>query len=156
MWIDRIERATDSVKDFFNSIKVQEMELTKALIKVWQFKSFCELPHLADGKLERDEDKKDWDELVKFYIWEWWTCICSVISTTQSKEAIFDTFLFPSSEDMPKLWNVLVPETIEYKFSVETDFKIKDSFYEKQWDESKDDDIIKRFNDNFFTNVRFY
>ena len=45
-----------------------------------------------------------------------------------------------------------MPETIQYQFSVETDFKIKSFDNEANLETSQEDEIIKRFNDNFFAN----
>jgi len=40
VFVDRIEESSANIKDFFNSIKVQGIELTKALIKVCHFRNF--------------------------------------------------------------------------------------------------------------------
>lgn len=79
--------------------------------------------------------------------------MCLVISTTQTKETVFDKFLFSSKDGGTPIWNLIVPEHIKYTFSVETDFIVKDSLHDKERDDSSEDDIIKRFNDNFFANV---
>lgn len=76
-----------------------------------------------------------------------------MITATQTKESLFENFLFTSKEGQEPIFNLVIPHCIKYQFSVETDFKVKDNFHEKQWENSKEDDIIKRFNDNFFSNV---
>ena len=157
VWTKRISQSSTSVKDFYNSIKVKGTELTKVLIKVCHYNNLLKIPEMSEGKLQREEEIIDWGELVNFYIQGSWSCINSVVSHTQSKEAVFENFLFTSKEGQKTIWDLLVPETTVYQFSVETDFKIKDSVYEnKVWEENQEEDvIIQRFNDNFFANVRF-
>jgi len=75
------------------------------------------------------------------------------VSHTQGKEGVFTHFLFSSKQGQTSLWDLIVPATTKYTFSVETDFKVKDSRLEKHWENNKEDDIIKRFNDSFFVNV---
>ena len=60
--------------------------------------------------------------------------------------------MFTSEKDQPPIWNLIVPETIEYQFSVETNFKIESFDNEANLEISPEDEIIKRFNDNFFAN----
>lgn len=57
-----------------------------------------------------------------------------------------------SSDSSGSLWNLLVPKTIEYTFSVETTFKVQSFEQEENLEISQEDEIIKRFNDNFFAN----
>lgn len=66
---------------------------------------------------------------------------------------MYENFLFTSQKDQLPIWDLIVPASIEYQFSVETDFKVKDSRNEQHWDNNQEDDIIKRFNDSFFANV---
>lgn len=73
VWTSRIHASLHNVKDFYNSIKVKGVELTKALIKVCHYGSLVEIPNNADGKLDRDDDKLDWQSLVDFYIWRCWS-----------------------------------------------------------------------------------
>ena len=120
------------------------------MIKVWHIGSFIEIPKLAEGKLQRDEDNKEWQELVSFYIWGCWSLICIIISTTQTKEAIFEKFLFWSGDVTSPVWNALIPDHIKYKFSVETDFEVKGNKNDNHFENHNEDEIIRRFNDNFF------
>lgn len=152
-WTSRINKSSASVKDFYNSIKVKGIELTKALIKICHYGTFVDIPKLAEGKLEREDDLKDWEELVNSYIWGCWSCISSIITYTQTKEAVYEQFLFTSNKSQLPLWDLIVPASTEYKFSVETDFKVKDCRNEIHWDNNEEDEIIKRFNDSFFANV---
>lgn len=69
VWTERINTSGTNTKDFYNSIKIKGLELTKVLIKVCHIGNFSTLPVLAEGKLEREDDIKDWKEIVNFYIW---------------------------------------------------------------------------------------
>ena len=152
-WTSRINESNANVKDFYNSIKIKGIELTKALIKICHYGKFVGIPKLAEGKLEREDDLKGWKVLVNSYIWGCWSCISSIITYTQTKESVYENFLFTSQKDQLSIWDLIVPASIEYQFSVETDFKVKDSRNEQHWDNNQEDDIIKRFNDSFFANV---
>jgi hypothetical protein len=153
VWTSRTDWSDKtSIKDFYNSIKVQGVELTKCLIKICHYGSFVSIPAFAEGKLENDKMTEDWKKIVDLYTWSCWNCICSLISTTQSKELVFEKFLFTSSTTETPLWNLLVPDTIEYKFWVETNFKVQTFNNEDTLEVCQEDEIIKRFNDNFFAN----
>ena len=158
VFVDRIEESSANIKDFFNSIKVQGIELTKALIKVCHFRNFWDFPSIGDKLIDNENDRKDWEQLVDFYAHNCWSLMCSVISTTQTKAEVFDSFLFTSKAENPRIWNVLVPEKTEYKFKVETEFRLKHNFYEGDGIQSKMMMLLKDSNDSFFVNVssKFY
>ena len=72
VWTHRVNSSSANVKDFYNSIKVKGLELTKALIKVCHYGNFVTIPTLAEGKLEKEEDIKDFKEICSMYIWSCW------------------------------------------------------------------------------------
>jgi hypothetical protein len=101
--------------------------------------------------LENEDTKKDWEDVVNMYISGSWKCLCAIINATQTKEEIFTKFLFPATENEWSIWKMLLPNSIQYEFAVETNFTIQAKNTNKniKFDETfgpsyKDDEFLER------------